>query len=373
MFYKFIVVIICSVLSVQVVKSGFAKDNGTYTASKAVSGTEDNKKDETKTDGVVNSKKKVEQPDISFDIPDYDFGKIYRGMKIEHIFKFTNKGVDDLKIEKVRSSCGCTAVMLSSKVIAPGKTGEVKATFNSQSFTGSVKKKITVYSNDPDTPKLPLSIFGEVDEEVIVNPKRIDFSKVSHDTSFVQKITIKPSKDFKLKIEKFESTNPIVKVELKEDEENGYILEATIPENTSFGRIDGSVIIHTNSKNQSKITVPFYGEVIGDFSIYPPKLSCGIVVKRREMVFPVYVVSYKEGIKVERVEIDPAVFDIDITETKINSTKNKKNTYKISVILKKDAPDGVFDQNLKIYTNSKVQPIIEIPVKGEIRNEKGKN
>lgn len=317
---------------------------------------------------ATNKESNKPHPNIAFEVPDFDFGKVYRGSKVDHIFKFKNQGTAELKIEKVRSSCGCTAAMLSSKTIKPNATGEVKVSFNSQSFSGDVKKNVTVYSDDPDTPKFKLSIFGVVIEEVSVNPKRIDFSKVPYKTEFSKKLSVTSTTDLKLEIEKVETSNSDVAVSFGKDETNNeYFVNATVKKDTDFGRINGKLIIYTNSKNQKQITVPFYGEVIGDFSVYPPTISCGIVTKKREMMFPVYAISYKEDIKVERVEINPELFETNITETKINSTKNKKNTYKISVVLKKDAPNGKIKESLKIYTNSKTQAIIEIPVKGEVR------
>ena len=76
----------------------------------------------------------VKKPEIFFTNPDFNFGKIYKGNKVEHVFKFKNQGNNTLEIKKVKPSCGCTAVMLSNNTILPGNTGEVKATFNSGNY-----------------------------------------------------------------------------------------------------------------------------------------------------------------------------------------------------------------------------------------------
>jgi hypothetical protein len=44
------------------------------------------------------------QPVIEFDSESYNAGTTTQGDVIEHIFEFTNKGDDDLLIEKVTSS-----------------------------------------------------------------------------------------------------------------------------------------------------------------------------------------------------------------------------------------------------------------------------
>ncbi|MEJ2745266.1 MAG: DUF1573 domain-containing protein, partial [bacterium] len=69
------------------------------------------------------------QPKIVFDEKVYDFGKVMGVDKIEHVFKFRNEGKAELNINKVNTTCGCTAALLSAKTIPAGGKGEVKATF----------------------------------------------------------------------------------------------------------------------------------------------------------------------------------------------------------------------------------------------------
>jgi cytochrome c553 len=85
---------------------------------------------------------------MKFTEDDFDFGKITEGDIVEHVFRFTNIGIDTLKIIDVKASCGCTAVLLSTNTIPPGGKGEIKATFNSRGKTGKIKKNIRIRIND---------------------------------------------------------------------------------------------------------------------------------------------------------------------------------------------------------------------------------
>ncbi len=40
---------------------------------------------------VVNKDANVQSPKIFFEAPNFDFGKVYKGQKVEHIFKFVNR------------------------------------------------------------------------------------------------------------------------------------------------------------------------------------------------------------------------------------------------------------------------------------------
>ncbi len=88
-------------------------------------------------------------PKIQFDTTTHDFGTVEQATKNDHVFKFKNIGDEDLEIIKVRPTCGCTAALLSAKVIKPGESGEIKVTFNAGSFRGKINKTVYVETNEP--------------------------------------------------------------------------------------------------------------------------------------------------------------------------------------------------------------------------------
>lgn len=359
---RFTFIIICSIIYVSVIKSTIADEDKKSEGHEVT--TENPAQNDSKNLTEHESDKKKELlPKISFNEPNHNFGKVFRGSKVEHVFRFKNEGKGTLKIEKTRSSCGCTAAIISEKTIVPNEFGEVKVTFSTQSSSGKVTKRVTIYSNDPDNPKYKLSVTGTVVEEVVVKPKRLDFSRTPHGKGSSKKISVKSVTDLKLEIKKIESTNPNVSTTLIESsKKDGYVINAVLKNDADFGRINGNIYIFTNSKKQEKITIPFFGEVIGDLSVYPPRISLGVISQKREMVFPAFAIVYNKDVKVERVEVTPDFIDTAITET-----KSSRKTYKIETIIKKDSPAGKVNGNLKIFTNSKKQPVIDIPVIGKIK------
>lgn len=100
---------------------------------------------------------------IKFTEEEHDFGKIKEGDVVEHIFSFTNVGIDTLIIAQVRASCGCTAALLSASRIAPKGKGEIKTTFKSKGRAGKQNKTLTVFSNDPEFPAKKLSFHAEIE------------------------------------------------------------------------------------------------------------------------------------------------------------------------------------------------------------------
>ena len=76
----------------------------------------------------------------------HDFGKIAQGKPVSTEFIFTNSGTTPLVISMVKGSCGCTVTEYTKEAIAPGKTGNVKATFNAAAI-GAFNKSIRVTAN----------------------------------------------------------------------------------------------------------------------------------------------------------------------------------------------------------------------------------
>ena len=84
---------------------------------------------------------------MSFEEEKHDFGDIFQGDKVEHVFEFENTGNEPLIITNVQTTCGCTAPEWPRDPVAPGQSGKIKVVFNSAGKIGRQNKVITVVSN----------------------------------------------------------------------------------------------------------------------------------------------------------------------------------------------------------------------------------
>ncbi|NIF03846.1 DUF1573 domain-containing protein [Chryseobacterium sp. Tr-659] len=82
----------------------------------------------------------------------FDFGKIKKGDKVEHVYEVTNTGKNPLIISEVKPGCGCTAPDFTKEPIMPGKKGKVTLHFDSSSFDGNVQKYADVFANVEKSP-----------------------------------------------------------------------------------------------------------------------------------------------------------------------------------------------------------------------------
>lgn len=104
----------------------------------------------------------IAAPNLSVSPEIWDFGTVVEGDIASRIFLIKNTGNAELTINNVRSSCGCTAVLLSAKDIAPGQAAELKVSFNSSGYRSNFEKYVYLTSNDPDEPNRTIIIKGSV-------------------------------------------------------------------------------------------------------------------------------------------------------------------------------------------------------------------
>lgn len=99
---------------------------------------------------------------ISAEQTSYDFGTFKEADgKVSHTFQIKNQGDKPLVITRVIASCGCTTPEWTKEPIAPGKTGDIKVTYDPAGRPGPFTKTISVYSNGK-TGSFVLTIRGDV-------------------------------------------------------------------------------------------------------------------------------------------------------------------------------------------------------------------
>jgi hypothetical protein len=86
-------------------------------------------------------------PVITFKESSKDFGDITQGQQVAHTFVLTNTGKQPLIISNVAATCGCTVPSWPKEPVAPGKSAEIKVSFNSTGKVGKQNSVVRIYSN----------------------------------------------------------------------------------------------------------------------------------------------------------------------------------------------------------------------------------
>lgn len=95
----------------------------------------------------------------------YDFGVVMDGVVVQYQVTLTNSGTSTLSINNVGFNCSCTSYSLPKRILAPGESVQMTVTFrtlNYSRYPQPVSQTLTIYSNDPTRPGLPVVVRGQV-------------------------------------------------------------------------------------------------------------------------------------------------------------------------------------------------------------------
>ena len=254
--------------------------------------------------------------------------------------------------------------MVTAKEIPPGGVGEIKATFRSKGYSGEVKKSIMVETNDPDNPRVSLSLSGRVIAELMVTPRYINFRNVSKDRPPKPiSLEIKLQQGKGLKIEKVSVENPniVLKEEKKTKEEAVY--SVSLSEKVPIGRLTGKILIKTNSKKSPKTQVPYYAFVEGRVKVSPQILSFGLIHPGEPSSRDITLRATGDvPFSVDQVKASTGAISTEILPEEGGKACRIRVTYNPG-----GKTHGSVSETLTLFIGGKEKEVAEVPVYGTIR------
>ncbi|MBL0176459.1 MAG: DUF1573 domain-containing protein [Ignavibacteria bacterium] len=123
---------------------------------------------------------------------DYYFGSIDGDTPVNHTFIFKNNCKDVIEIDQARASCGCTAAVISEKVIPPGGEAKVEVKFTPvKGSRGKVQKTVSVYLKGNAEVHTMLRFSADVKSELDIQPQYIQLLGAEVGTSISGKASVK--------------------------------------------------------------------------------------------------------------------------------------------------------------------------------------
>ncbi len=234
---------------------------------------------------------------------------------------------------------------------------------------GKLSKTVTVETNDPKNPKTKLTVSGNILVELDFDQPYLRFAGLKVGTEKKQTVKILAKEPEKLELGEVTTDVEGVTAEVvKSTGENGkpsYSLLVTfVPKKA--GRFTGAIMVKTNHPKASELKLRMGGEVDGDITMKPPRLTIWAESGGR-MEHSVVVTSEKKPFKIMDIEGKDPRLTIRKTETK------KGYEYKLIVEPTKEGTksEKVFSVNYILRTDSKEQPTLELPVYYRTRAPRG--
>ncbi len=81
---------------------------------------------------------------VEFEENIHDFGAVEEGERPSFDFGFESLSEDSIRLTSVKPGCGCTSPFWTKDPVAPGETGNIKVSYNSNHRIGMFNKPVTV-------------------------------------------------------------------------------------------------------------------------------------------------------------------------------------------------------------------------------------
>lgn len=234
------------------------------------------------------------QKKITFDKTVHDFNKIMEGDQAEATFTFTNTGKEPITLINVRASCGCTTPTWTKEAVAPGKTGIVKALYNSKGRPGKFNKTITVNTNG-EPQYVVLRITGDVQQSAFkttngslkMEKAYVYFGNITIDSQGKETVRImndgtKPITFFPEKTKKPEHlTFTLSKTVLQPKEEALLTMNFDATKLKDWGYSYGSINLETDDTEKPQKRIGFAAKLKENFAAMPEGTKHPTVVYER--------------------------------------------------------------------------------------------
>lgn len=190
--------------------------------------------------------------------PVYDFGELPNTRKVEHQFIVQNNGTEPLEVKKIRSTCGCTVARAPDEVILPGEEGYVTATFNLVGREGPQEKKVTIYSNDPESPKVDLIFRGIALQTLRARPQMLVLGRIPPKSEMrTRNLAVTSPDAFAITDINVDGEGIRVKPEFQLGETStNFTFIVTIDPSDWDGEVRHTITLHTTSVEHPKVEVP---------------------------------------------------------------------------------------------------------------------
>lgn len=120
-------------------------------------------------------------PRLVCEAPEFDFGVVRDTQTVTHVFSIRNDGDATLELQPPRASCGCTAVSAGTLSLKAGEATTLQATIDLKGRTGPQHKTVTLYSNDPQSPKVILGLQLDIWQEFRFLPPQLMLGQLRGD------------------------------------------------------------------------------------------------------------------------------------------------------------------------------------------------
>ena len=103
-------------------------------------------------------------------------------------FKVTNRGEKTLRIAEIKTNCNCTGSIIDGKIIEPGKSTEIVATFRRGKRSGKNHNRLHVYLDNQKEAVATLHFIVDILGVITARPRVVYWNSNSHKTEHIIRV-----------------------------------------------------------------------------------------------------------------------------------------------------------------------------------------
>lgn len=294
-----------------------------------------------------------------FDHLSHDFGVVARGAEVEHRFPLENLYLEDVHVDAVRSTCGCTTPKVPKPLLKTYEKGEIVAVLDTRNFTGRKDATLTVVFDKPFPAEVQLHVQSYIRSDVVIEPGHIEFGTVPLGTSVHEKASIVYAGRSNWKILRVEHSSPHLEVKVTEQGRgNGrvsYQLVARLLPTAPVGYIKQQINLITDDPDpyQARVPIMVEGAVVAAVTVRPSPLSFGVLAAGQSVTRQL-VVHGEKPFSIVDVRCDDPQFGFVVPE-------GEKKLHLVPVTFSDDGVPGKLATKILIETDVDEGRAFEVP------------
>lgn len=310
------------------------------------------------------------RPSLVVAEPSRDLGEIVPGEKAVAEFRVENRGAKPVALEAGRPDplVPGVRVEVAGSPVAPGEAATVSVALDTERLSGPGAFRVPVTSDDPEAPRIALSVRATVRPLLAADPGFARWVTVQQEREGTIAQTIWSRDGATFRVLAVESPLPALRVtshEARDAERRAdaagsqWRVETTLASDAPVGALTGYLVVTTDHPRQKRLRIPVSGFVRPIFAVTPPVADVGAVDPSRRLRFTLNVKSFaSEDIAIESAESTVPGVELDVVPVEAG------RVYDVRLTVGPEVAAGPIDGTIRILTASPKQRTIEVPLRG---------
>lgn len=300
-----------------------------------------------------------------------DFGDLAVGTTAEGVFIVRNAGGAPLEIREVRPTCGCTVADFD-RAVAPGEAGRIHTVLDTTGYRGPVSWALMVFTNDPATPQVNLTVRANVVSFVEVLPRPLVRVNVLQGDTVQEKVVLASGTGAPFRVVGVSGAGEHVQTAVREllgddrvanQKGSQWELSITITPGAPEGVLHRDLVVKTDLPKAPEVNVSLSGVIRPLVQTIPSEVSFRAAGGGPSVSRNLMIINNKPNHSMEilSAEVTNPVFSLRTGQM------GTSQRFQIAVTLKGGVDPGTHRGTIVVTTSHPDRPRIEVPVQAVIQ------